>query len=450
MDADRATPAADPAGPAGPALPGPERLAPPPEPVPFHPDPRSELPRTAEVAIVGAGFVGAFAAWRLARAGMRPLVIEANAPASGASGRLCGLALAGIGGHFSRVTRLVQGSGGRSILDYTQRSLDLLASLQERLPGGIDWERCGSLDLLTTEAEETHGRALAAHQASEGLRVEIVDRTALAELAPALDTARVGAARWTPDDGQLNPFKLVYGLLEEVTALGGRVVTGVRVERVAARGGRVSGLETSHGAVSVGAVLLATNAWTPALVPAIAANITPIREHVLVTEQLPRLLAQGFETNLCNEYWRQEPSGEVLIGGYAAADEGMGIGSYATGVERRVPPLLAGLLGRFHPRLADARVVRAWVGLLDFAAGEIPMAGRLPALDGTPLPGGYLCCGLTGHGLPYAPILGTLLAELIADGASSTLPLEPFDPARYAGTRLEPTWLGAFAGDPGG
>jgi len=127
----------------------------------------------------------------------------------------------------------------------------------------------------------------------------------------------------------------------------------------------------------------------------------------------------------------------------------MGIGSYATGVERRVPPLLAGLLGRFHPGLADARVVRSWVGLLDFASQEIPMAGSLPALDGTPVPGGYLCCGLTGHGLPYAPILGTLLSERIADGAAHTLPLEPFDPSRYVGERLAPTWLGAFEGDVG-
>src|ERR687895_1104807 len=97
-----------------------------PEPAPLLPAPDAELPATAEVVVVGAGMVGASASYRLALAGMRPLVIEANAPAWGASGRNAGLALAGLGGHFPRVTRLVQDAGGRSIVDYTSRSLDLL------------------------------------------------------------------------------------------------------------------------------------------------------------------------------------------------------------------------------------------------------------------------------------------------------------------------------------
>jgi glycine/D-amino acid oxidase-like deaminating enzyme len=423
-----------------------DRLRLPAEPVPFRPDPRAELPPSAEVVVVGAGFTGASAAYHLARAGMRPLVIEANAPASGASGRLCGLALAGLGGHFSRVTRLVRESGGRSILDYTRRSLDLLETLDDEIPGGIEWERCGSLDLLTTEAEEEHGRSIGREQAADGLEVEIIGPQEVSEIAPALDASLVRAAKWTPRDGQLNPFKLVYGLLEAASAMGARIVTGVRVERLTAHGGRISGVATSHGPVAAGAVLVAANVWTPALVPAIADNLTPIREHVLVTERLPRLLRPGFETNRCSEYWRQEPTGEVLVGGYAAFDEGMGVGSYSMSVRSQVPVALAGLLGRFHPALRDARVVRCWAGLLDFAALEIPMAGVLPGADGTPVPGAYLACGLTGHGLPYAPILGLLLAEAISEGAARTLTLEPFDPRRYVGVVHPPTWLDTFGG----
>lgn len=422
------------------------RFRPPPELVPFRPAPDASLPPGAEVVVVGAGFVGAQAAYRLALAGMNPLVIEANAPASGASGRLCGLALAGVGGHFQRVSDLVREGGGRSILDYTCRSLDLLEELHETLPGGIDWERCGSLDLLTDDAHLAHARAVAGAEQAEGLEVELIGPEALAQLVPALDPWRVLGAKWTPGDGQLNPFKLVYGLLEAAIHRGARIVRGVRAERLVVRGGRVAGVETSAGRVDAPAVLLATNAWTPALAPSIGANLTPIREHILVTERMPRLLTQGFETNQCNEYWRQEPTGELLVGGMAVADEGMGIGSYSTDVRSAVPPLLAQLIGRFHPAWRDARVVRSWTGLLDFASLEIPMAGPLPAEDGTPVPGGYLICGLTGHGLPYSPILSMLVAEQIAGGAARTLPLAPFDPRRYAGVVHEPTWLGPFQG----
>jgi glycine/D-amino acid oxidase-like deaminating enzyme len=211
----------------------------------------------------------------------------------------------------------------------------------------------------------------------------------------------------------------------------------------------VAGVETSHGIVGAGAVLLATNAWTSALVPAVAANLMPIREHVLVTERLPRLLLHAFETNRCNEYWRQEPSGELLVGGHAAADKGRGVGSYSMATRREVAPRLAALLGRFHPALRDARVVRVWAGLLDFASLEIPMAGALPAEDGTPVPGAYVICGLTGHGLPYSAVLALLVSEQIERGAARTLPLSPFDPRRYVGAAHQPTWLDSFEGGLG-
>jgi choline dehydrogenase-like flavoprotein len=89
-------------------------LAPPPQLVPFVPDPSADLPASAEVVVVGGGMLGASAAYQLARAGMRPLVIEANSPAWGASGRNAGMALAGLGDHFERVTGLVQDSGMES------------------------------------------------------------------------------------------------------------------------------------------------------------------------------------------------------------------------------------------------------------------------------------------------------------------------------------------------
>jgi glycine/D-amino acid oxidase-like deaminating enzyme len=422
-------------------------FAPPPEPVPFAPDPRVALPDGAEVVVVGGGMLGASAAYHLARAGLRPLVVEANSPAWGASGRNAGMALAGLGGHFARVTQLVREAGGRSILDYTTRSLDMIEAWDAQVRGGLEWDRSGSLDLATDAGEESHVRHMADLQAAEGLDVRIVAADELRDLVPGLAVEEVRAAKWTPRDGKLNPFRLCYALLDAVREMGGTVVTGVRVDRVLARGGRVAGVGTSHGDVASGAVLLATNAWTPALVPHLAANLTPIRETVCVTEMLPyRIGEPGFETNQCNEYWRQMRTGEVVIGGFAVADEDMGIGSYSIRVRPTVPPLLAALLARLHPRMRDARIIRCWAGLLDFASLEMPMAGPLPAEDGTPLPGAWIGAGLTGHGHPYAPILGLLLAEAIESGEARTLPLAPFDPRRYVGAQHAPTWLEPFSG----
>ena len=423
-------------------------FSPPPQPVAFTPDPRADLPRNAEVIVVGGGMLGASAAYHLARAGMRPLVIEANAPASVAAGRSAGMALAGLGGHFPRVTRLVQEAGGRSILDYTTRSLDMIEAWDAELPGGMEWDRFGSLDLALDEAEEAHIRGMASMQVAEGLEVRIVDDPSeLRELAVGLATDEIRAAKWTPRDAKLNPFRLCDALLEATRALGGAVLSGVRVERLLASGGRVTGVATSHGEVASAAVLLATNAWTPALAPHLGANLTPIPETVCVTEMLPFSIgAPGFETNQSNEYWCQMRTGEVVIGGYAVADEGMGIGSYSTRVRPQIAPRLAALLARLHPAMGNARFIRCLAGLLDFASLEIPMAGPLPGEGGLHLPGAFVGAGLTRHGHPYAPMLGLLLAELICHGQARTLSLAPFDPARYIGARHAPTWLEPFQG----
>ncbi|MDQ3879529.1 MAG: FAD-binding oxidoreductase, partial [Chloroflexota bacterium] len=223
-----------------------------------------------------------------------------------------------------------------------------------------------------------------------------------------------------------------------------RLVTGVRVEGLSVTAGRAHGLRTTHGEVASDAVVLAVNAWTPWLVPALTANITPIREHVCVTEPLPPIMRAGFETNRCNEYWRQMRSGEIVVGGYAIADAGMGIGTYSMATQPSIPPLLADLLGRLFPSTADARIVRCWAGLLDFASLELPAVGPLPAADGGRIGRAYVACGLTGHGMPYAPVLGLLLAETVAGRPATSLPLDPFDPARYVGPAFPPTWLEPF------
>jgi glycine/D-amino acid oxidase-like deaminating enzyme len=74
------------------------------------------------------------------------------------------------------------------------------------------------------------------------------------------------------------------------------------------------------------------------------------------------------------------------------------------------------------------------------------MVGGLTDADGGVIPRAYLACGFTGHGLPYAPVMGLLLAELIVSdgGEASTLSLAPFSPARYAGDARQPTWLEPF------
>ena len=77
------------------------------------------------------------------------------------------------------------------------------------------------------------------------------------------------------------------------------------------------------------------------------------------------------------------------------------------------------------PVLRSARLLRAWAGIDGEAADRIPVIGRGRRHDGL-----THAFGFSGHGFQLAPAVGRALAELIRTGASS-LPLEPFSPARF-------------------
>jgi sarcosine oxidase subunit beta len=55
------------------------------------------------------------------------------------------------------------------------------------------------------------------------------------------------------------------------------------------------------------------------------------------------------------------------------------------------------------------------------------LLGEAPGIENL-----YLVNGSSGHGVMHAPALGQLLAEIIADGAASTLDAHALRPSRFA------------------
>ncbi|MEE8421755.1 MAG: FAD-dependent oxidoreductase, partial [Dehalococcoidia bacterium] len=64
--------------------------------------------------------------------------------------------------------------------------------------------------------------------------------------------------------------------------------------------------------------------------------------------------------------------------------------------------------------------------LRPLSADELPMIGRAPGLDGA-----YLATGHGRQGILMSPPTGQAIADLIVDGATDCIDLDPFDPARF-------------------
>jgi len=371
-----------------------------------------------DAIVVGGGVVGCSIAFRLAERGKRVLLLERQGLAAGASGRNGGMTGAGSAMHSA---------ADRAVYALTAANLALLPGLADELEADFALRLPGTLDVATTEAQWAHLAESAAEQRAAGLDVRLLDRDQARAAMPALSPAILGAS-FAAGRGHLWPFALVHGFADAARRLGAEIRVGVAVERLIRVGDRVVGAVAGGERIETGDVILATNAYTPHLLPDLPAGaIVPARGQILVTNAVPPLLPHPFGTNFDKEYGRQTPDGKILCGGFRRLDEDEGLGHEE---ERVTPAVLAGIAGclaDLFPVLRDrVRVVRAWAGIMGFTADGLPLIGRIP---GTP--GIFLAAGFNGGGFSWAAQVGKVVAAELT-GAPHGFDLAPFDPGRFA------------------
>jgi glycine/D-amino acid oxidase-like deaminating enzyme len=100
---------------------------------------------------------------------------------------------------------------------------------------------------------------------------------------------------------------------------------------------------------------------------------------------------------------------------------------------KRISEALAQLKKTFPDLQDKVEIARAWAGYIDF------MPDMIPVIDSLEQPRGLIVAtGLSGHGFGLGPIVGRVVAELVADGATS-FDLHDFRFSRFSdGSRLAP------------
>lgn len=372
-----------------------------------------------DVVVVGAGVTGASIAWRLAQTGKRVLVLEQRGVCSGASGRNGGMTGAGSSLHAAS-------RSGRAVYALTTTNLRLLTSLAEELGAEFELRLTGTMDVITTEAQRAHLEHAVAAEREAGITIELLDADAARRIMPALSPEILGAA-YAGDRGHLWPFALVNAMADAAARLGVEIRAGTRVDRLLRDGERVAGVVAAGDAIHAESVILATNAWTPLLLPELPAGaLVPARGQILVTQPVPPILPCPFGTNFDKEYGRQTPSGQILCGGYRRLDVNEGLGAYREEVTAPVLSGIARCLTTLFPVLrGKARVVRGWSGLMGFTADGMPLIGHYG-----PAPGLTIAAGFNGGGFSWGAVVGIVISRLLT-GQDPGFDLEPFRPDRF-------------------
>jgi D-hydroxyproline dehydrogenase subunit alpha len=384
--------------------------------------PPGELPRAADVLVVGAGIVGTAIAARLAAAGLDVTVVDRAGPGAGTSS-------SGEG------DLLVSDKLPGPELALALRGIELWRQFGERAGGSFEFEEKSGLVVAHDENALEELWSLAREQRAEGVKVDLVAGDELHQFEPALSRELLGGAVYA-EDCQVQPMLAVAAHVSEVVRHGGRVIAGAEVLRAERDGnGAISAVVTSAGTVVIGGwVVNAAGPWAGDLARRLGAElaVAPRRGHVLVTEPLPPLVRrkvfeasyvgsvhQGDAERACSSVIEATAGGTMLLG---SSRESVGF-SYELDAE--VVAIIARRAIGVVPALAGARLMRAYVGFRPATPDRLPIIGADPRV------GRLLhATGHEGAGVGLALVTADLVESLVR-GEEPSLDIAPFAPGRF-------------------
>ncbi|HVH63254.1 MAG TPA: FAD-dependent oxidoreductase, partial [Candidatus Dormibacteraeota bacterium] len=209
-----------------------------------------------------------------------------------------------------------------------------------------------------------------------------------------------GAQLINPRDGEIDPAAAVGALARQLKP--NAIREGVRVTALTpSRNGVL--VAAGNDLCEAGVVILATNGYTTQLLPDV--KIRPTRGQMVATEaQSKRVADVPVYSNFGYRYWRQLPSGEVLLGGWrdtSPETESTVDAEPTQEIQRHLNQALIGLG-------VTSRVTHRWAGTMGFTESGLPFAGPIEGMANV-----YLCAGFTGHGMGFAFVTAKRVAEMI-------------------------------------
>lgn len=371
------------------------------------------VPRRSEyrTVVVGAGIIGLYTAYHLARAGHGPiLVVDRGFLSSGASGRNGG----GVRQQWDTLATIA----------LAREAVAAYRRFGSEFGYNVWFRQGGYLFLAETDSELERLRAVQRTVVGAGLGAQVVAPDAIARLAPALDLSRVVGGTFLGTDGTLYPFPAIWALYEAVGRFGVEVVTGLEVTAVRSRDARVVGVTTSRGEIACGSLVNAAGGWSAELAgrAGLTVDNRPTRHEILATEPLKPFLDPMVVRSSDGLYFSQTMRGEIVGGLTVPGPPGVarGMGTSPQFLTRMARALI-GLV----PRLRRVGVLRAWSGFYDDTADGLPIIGEDPRLGGF-----FHANGLGGHGFMLAPAVSRR-AALAVMGQPTGLDPAQFGPGRF-------------------
>jgi glycine/D-amino acid oxidase-like deaminating enzyme len=392
------------------------------------------LPKSVDVAVIGAGYTGLSAARTLAKRGLQVAVLESETIGWGASSRNGGMVLTGMKLGVNKLISMYGREKTQEMYAASLKSIECVEQIVKDESIECNFSRCGHLEVACKQKhfdEYERQAEVVAREFNHELRV--VQKN---ELGGEIGSKIYYGAMVDDVSAGVNPARYVAGLAGAAQRAGSCIYERTRVELMeqSSRNGSAGwNLVTSRGGLRTRDVMVATSGYTGKVTPALQKKIIPIGSYIIVTEVLPEATAQQlsprnrmiYDSKNYLYYYRLTPDRRMLFGGRAAF-----FPETADSIRRSAEILRRGMI-EVYPQLRNTKVEFVWGGTLDFAFDIMPHAGQMDGM--------YYAVGYAGHGVAMATYLGQKIADYILSGK---------DENPYAGIPFPGAPFGLYNGKP--
>jgi len=420
----------------------------------------AELPTHADVVVIGAGIIGVFTAYYLARRGLSVALVEKGVVGGEQSSRNWG---------WCR-----QQNRDARELPMATKSLDLWERFAADEGEHTGFRRCGLLYLSNEEAELEGWARWGEFARTVGVKTHMLSGEEAGHYGRSSGRTWRGGV-WSPTDGTADPSLAAPAVARALMRRGGTVHQRCAARGLETQGGRLSAVVTEQGTIRTKTAVLSGGAWASSFCRqhGIRFPQASIRQTALAVspgqdDGLPDALhtkdismtrrSDGSYTLAVAGRARVDPTAQLMrfapqfipmfarrwrsltpggLEGVRSGHEGLGHWKLdePTPMERmrvldpRPDPVTVKLTHQralaLMPAFKGREVRAAWAGYVDSTPDGVPGIGEIGSL-----PGLILAAGFSGHGFGIGPGAGHLIAD-IASGHVPIVDPKPYHPDRF-------------------
>ncbi len=371
----------------------------------------AEIPKQANVVIIGGGVIGCSIAYHLAKLGFSDVVLlERQQLTSGTTWHAAGL-----------VGQLRTSINMTKLAKYTS---ELYRGLEDETGQATGYRQCGSISLATNNERFEELKRNASMAKVFDLEVNVIDVDEIVERYPLVKSSDLLGGIHIPSDGYANAVDITQALAKGARKNGAQIFQNTKVTAIRNDGDKVTGVTTPDGDIDAEYVVICGGMWSRDLAASVGINV-PLHacEHYYALFES----VEGLDANLpvlrdydaCTYY--KYDAGKLLVGAFEPSAKPWGMDGIAddfcfdeiAGDFDHFEPILHDAMERI-PALQNAGIQKFFCGPESFTPDVRYHIGQAPELRNC-----YVSAGMNSIGLQSAGGIGKVMSEWIRDGYPS-------------------------------